>query len=59
MITLLELFDVTMLPLVDMQTGERIDDKVMLAHKDAKVLTISASRDFDILVNYEKEPEDE
>lgn len=59
MIKLIELFDVTMLPMVDMETGEKIDSDVVLKHPNARVEKISCTATFDIKVKYEKEPEDE
>lgn len=60
MITLIELFDVTRLPMKDMETGEKIDSKVVLAHPDAIVKSVSFDMNtIDFLVEYEKEPEDE
>ena len=58
MITLIELYDVVMLPMVDMETGEKVDGKVVLANPDAIVEKISCNEHFDILVKYEKEAED-
>lgn len=59
MITLIELYDAVMLPMVDMETGEKVDGKVVLANPDAIVEKISCNDKFDILVKYVKEPEDE
>lgn len=60
MITLIELFDITKLPMKDMKTGERIDSKVVLKHPDAIIKSISFdTKSIDITVDYEKEPEDE
>lgn len=59
MITLIELYDAVMLPMVDMKTGEKVDGKVVLANPDAIVEKISCNDKFDILVKYAKEPEDE
>lgn len=60
MITLVELFDVARLPMKDMETGEIINSKVVLAHPDAVVKSISFDMNtIDFLVEYEKEPEDE
>lgn len=56
MITLVELFEVSLFPLMDMDTGEKVDSKVVLKHPDAKVESLG----FDTaklyaLVKYEKE----
>ena len=60
MITLIELFDVARLPMKDMETGKKIDSKVVLAHPDAIVKSVSFDMNtIDFLVEYEKEPEDE
>ncbi len=59
MITLIELYDAVMLPMVDMENGEKVDGKVVLANPDAIVEKISCNDKFDILVKYAKEPEDE
>lgn len=60
MITLMELFEVTRLPMKDMETGEKVDSKVVLAHPDAVVKSISFDMNtIDFEVEYEKEPEDE
>lgn len=60
MITLIELFERTRLPMKDMETGEKIDSKVVLAHPDAVVKSVSFDiNTIDFLVEYEKEPEDE
>ena len=59
MITLIELYDAVMLPMVDMENGEKVDGKVVLANPDAIVEKISCNDKFDILVKYVKEPEDE
>ncbi len=58
MITLRELFDTAMLPMVDMKTGEKVDSKVVLKNPDAIVEKISCNERFDLLVKYKKEPED-
>ena len=58
MITLIELFDVTRLPMKDVDTGKTIDSKVVLSHPDAIVKSISFDMNtVDFLVEYEKEPE--
>lgn len=59
MITLEELFEVTTLPMKDMETGKKINYKVVLAHPDAIVRRVG----FDwqrmlFTVEYDKEPED-
>ena len=59
MITLIELFDVSMLPMIDMKTGEKIDSKVVLKYPNARVEKISCTAGYDIKVKYEKEPKDE
>lgn len=59
MITLIELYDAVMLPMVDMENGEKVDGKVVLANPDAIVEKISCNDNFNILVKYVKEPEDE
>lgn len=59
MITLIELYDAVMLPMVDMENGEKVDGKVVLANPNAIVEKISCNDKFDILVKYAKEPEDE
>lgn len=56
MIKLIELFDVTLLPMVDMDTRELVDSKVVLAHPDAIVEKISCDcNTINILVKYQKE----
>lgn len=60
MITLIELFDVTRLPMKDAETGKKIDSKVVLKHPDAIVKGISFDTNtIDFVVEYEKESEDE
>ena len=60
MITLIELFDVARLPMKDKKTDEYINRKVVLAHPDAIVKSISFDLNtIDFLVEYEKEPEHE
>lgn len=58
MITLWELYRKTLLPMVDMETGKKIDGKVALKIPDAMVNAISCDSKYNILVEYEKEPED-
>lgn len=60
MITLIELFDVARFPMKDAETGKKIDSKVVLAHPDAVVKSISFDLNtIEFKVEYEKEPEDE
>ena len=60
MITLIELIDITRLPMKDAETGKRIDSKVVLKHPDAIVKSISFDTNtIDFVVEYVKEPEDE
>ena len=60
MIRLEELFEVTMLPMKDMETGKKIDSKVVLAHPDAIVRSVGFDWQHMLFtVEYEKEPEDE
>lgn len=59
MITLWELFNAALLPMKDIKTGEKIDSKVVLKNPDARVKNISCDERFNLLVEYEKEPEDE
>lgn len=54
-----DLWEKSMLPLVDMETGEKIDSDVMLKYPDAEVLKFSCDGHFNILVMYEKEQQDE
>lgn len=58
MITLIELFDAAMLPMIDMETKEKVDSKVVLENPDAIVEKISCNERFDLLVKYKKEPKD-
>jgi hypothetical protein len=58
MITLIELFDAAILPMLDLETKEKVDSKVVLKHPNAIVEKISCDEDFNILVKYAKEPED-
>lgn len=59
MITLMELFDVARFPMKDMDSGEAVDSKVVLAHPDAVVEKIGCTSDFEITVRYNKEAHDE
>lgn len=59
MITLLELFDVARFPMKDMDSGEAVDSKVVLAHPDAVVVKIGCTSDLWITVRYAKEAQDE
>ena len=54
-----DLWEKSMLPLVDMETGEKIDSDVMLKYPDAEVLKFSCDGHFNILVMYEKGQRDE
>ena len=58
MITLMELFDVARFPMKDMDSGEVVDGKVVLAHSDAVVEKIACTSDLWITVRY-KEAQDE
>lgn len=59
MITLEELFEVNMLPMKDMETGKKIDSKVVLAHPDSIVRKVGFDwRTMEFTVEYDKEPED-
>ena len=59
MITLEELFEVTMLPMKDMETGKKVDSKVVLAHPDAIVRRVGFDwKTMEFTVEYDKEPED-
>lgn len=59
MITLIEFFDVAMLPMIDMETGKKIDSKVVLQHPDAIITNIGFNwRTLEFTVEYIKEPED-
>lgn len=59
MITLVDFFDAAMLPMRDMETGENIDSKVVLAHPNAIVEKIGwDNHKYEFTVLYEKEPED-
>ena len=59
MITLMELFDVARFPMKDMDSGEAVDSKIVLAHPDVIVEKIGCTSDFEITVRYNKEDEDE
>ena len=54
-----DLWEKSMLPLVDMETGEAINSDTMLKYPDAEVLKFSCDWNFYILVMYEKEQQDE
>lgn len=54
-----DLWEKSLLPLVDMETGETINSDVMLKNPDAEVLNFSCDGHFNILVMYEKEQQDE
>ena len=59
MITLIELFDVTKFPMKDMESGEEVDSKIVLAHPDAIVRSIGFDwKTLEFTVEYDKEPED-
>lgn len=59
MITLIELFDVTKFPMKDMESGEKVDSKIVLAYPDAIVRSIGFDwNTFEFTVEYDKEPED-
>lgn len=58
MITLMELFDVARFPMIDMDSGEAVDSKVVLAHPDAIVEKIGCTSNLDITVRYKKEGQD-
>lgn len=59
MITLMELFDVARFPMKDMDSGEVVDSRVVLAHPDAVVEKIACTNDLWITVRYKKEAQDE
>lgn len=59
MITLMELYEAAQLPMVDMETRNIVDSKVVLKHPNARVEKISCNDRYDLLVKYEKEPDDE
>ena len=59
MITLIELFDVARFPMKDMDSGEVVDSKVVLANPDAVVEKIGCTSDFEITVRYNKEAQNE
>lgn len=54
-----DLWEKSMLPLVDMETGEAINSYTMLKYPDAEVLKFSCDGHFNILVMFDKEQEDE
>lgn len=59
MITLEELFEVTLLPMKDMETGKEVDSKVVLEHPHAIVRRVGFDwNTLEFTVLYEKEPED-
>lgn len=59
MITLIELFDVTKFPMKDMESGEKVDSKIVLAHPNAIVRSIGFDwKTLEFTVEYDKEPED-
>ena len=53
-----ELWDVTILPMKDMESGKDINSDVMKKDGDREVETLSMDDHFNFLVKYEKEPED-
>lgn len=59
MITLEDLWDVLLLPAKDAETGEKIDSEVMAKNRKCPVIEVSCDANFNILVKYEKEPEDD
>lgn len=60
MITLIELFDVTMFPIKEMKTGKAIDGKFVINNPDLKIKRLGFDcRSVDFTVEFEEEPENE